>query len=133
MDEEIRRTRRHRRWADVVVIFTGVYSLLFAIYAPQLAVPGARAMFPVAPGLWWVLYVIAGPMALLALLVAFRSVTAARLMVAVAGALLLSGVALFPGIGTTVTITLIVPGALLLLASPFVGPMPTPEEEGRRR
>lgn len=122
------RIGRRRRWADVVVIFAGVYTLMFAVYAPELATRQTGAVDPGAQGLWWALHYVAGLMALASMLVAFRSVTAARMMVAVAGAVLLSAVSLFRDWTLVLILVVVVPGALLLLVSPFVGRMPRPPQ-----
>ena len=46
---------------------------------------------------------------------------------------MLAGVGAFREVSWLAIRTLIIPGVLILIATRFMGPMPTPEDEGRGR
>lgn len=128
-----REQARRRRWADVAIIAAGLYSFLLSMFSPQLIWPEEAARAVRAEGWWWAGSGAAGALAVTAVLVALRSTALARALTALAGVILLATLLAFERIGWVAWITLILPAIVLLGAAPFVGPMPAPEEEGRRR
>lgn len=130
---ETREVLRRRRWADVVVIAVAVFELMLTMYGALLARPGGVAFDLQAPGWYYAAMSLSGVLALAAVLIAIRLTTVARILCAAAGVLLLTAVFAFESIDLRTVLTIILPGVLLLGATPFLGPMPSPEEEGMRR
>lgn len=124
---------RRRRWADVVVILAGIFVFAFAIWFPPVGEAEQAGEGVRDEGAWWWVHAIGGALAVASLFVTFKSARAAKLMVGAAGLILLGGLLVFRQLGWVSLVTVGLPGVLLLIAAPFVGPMPTPEEEGKRR
>jgi hypothetical protein len=124
---------KRRRWADVVIILASLYAMLAATFAPTgLGSPPAVAE-AADHGMWWWAHAIGGTLALSSVFVAMKSVVVARLLAGAGGVVLLAGVGAFGGINWLAIRTLVIPALLILAATPFLGPMPSPEEEGQRR
>jgi hypothetical protein len=130
---ERRTEARRRRWADVVLIVAGLYVFLAAVWAPPAHGPEAAMAEAADHGTWWWVHAIGGFLALFAVPVAMKNVLIARLMAGVAGVVLLAGLLAFDTIGWLAIRSLLIPAVLILMAAPFVGPMPSPEEEGSTR
>lgn len=128
-----RTAAKRRRWADVVVIVAALYAFLAAIWAPPGLGPAEAAADAPDHGGWWWAHAIGGSLALASVFVALRSVVLARVLAGAGGLVLLAGLLAFDNIGWLAFRTLILPAVLILLATPFLGPMPTPEEEGMAR
>jgi hypothetical protein len=124
---------KRRRWADVVIILASLYAVLAATFAPAgLGSPPAVAE-AADHGMWWWAHAIGGTLALSSVFVAMKSVALARLLAGAGAVVLLGGVGAFGGINWLAIRTLVIPALLILAATPFLGPMPSPEEEGQRR
>lgn len=124
---------RRRRIADVVVIVAGVYALLIAMWSPPGFGPEAAERTASSHGLWWWTQAGGSALAVASVIVAIRAAGLAKMMAAAGGILLLSGLLAFSELSWLAVRSLLIPGLLILAASPFVGPMPSPEEEGMRR
>lgn len=124
-------TARRQRWADIVVMVAGLWVTGWAFWSPIVPSPEVGAVRDFAG--WWAVSAISGLTAFASVLVTFRSTAVARVMLVIAAAVLLVGVFLFERITVSAFSRIIVPAILMLLAAPFIGPMPTPEEEGRSR
>jgi hypothetical protein len=124
---------RRRRWADVVILVASIYAIVMAVWAPPAAGPGEAAAEAADHGAWWWAHAIGASMALSSIFVAFRSITLARVLAGVGALVLLAGVVAFRDISWLAVRTLILPAVLILIATPFMGPMPTPEDEGKVR
>lgn len=129
-----RRTEaKRRRWANIVVIAAALYAVLAAIWAPPGLGPAEAAAEAPRHGVWWWAHAIGGSLALSSIFVAMKSVVLARVL-AVSGALVLfAGLLAFDTIGWLAIRMLVLPAVLILAAAPFLGPMPTPEDEGMPR
>ncbi|HET9986579.1 MAG TPA: hypothetical protein VFQ38_23580 [Longimicrobiales bacterium] len=125
---------RRRRWADLVVIVAGVYAIATTAWSPAEFFSGGTS-HEVARETNWVFaaHVAGGGLALLGLAVAFRDTTVARVLVALGGLLYLSTLLTLVQFPLGAVLSIVVPSLMMLAAAPFVGPMPSPEEEGRRR
>jgi hypothetical protein len=125
---------RRRRWADVVVIVAAVYAIATTAWSPAEFFSGGTS-HEVAKETSWVFtaHVVGGGIALLGLFVAFRSTTAARVLVAFGGLLYLTTLLTLIEFPLGQVLSVVVPSLMMLAAAPFVGPMPTPEEEGHPR
>jgi hypothetical protein len=121
---------KRRRWADVVIIVTALYVWLAAVWAPPALGPREAAVEAAQHGIWWWAHAIGGSLALASVFVAYKSVLLARLMAGAGAVVLLAGLTAFDHIGWLAVRMLILPAVLILAATPFLGPMPTPEEEG---
>jgi hypothetical protein len=124
---------KRRRWADVVVILAALYVFLAAVWAPPGLGPAEAGAESSDHGLWWWAHAIGGGLALFAVPVAMKNVLVARIMAGAGGLVLLVGLTAFDTIGWLAIRTLLIPAVLILIATPFLGPMPTPEEEGVSR
>jgi len=119
-------TAQRRRWVNVVVIFVGLFILAWAIWG---AVGGPVSNMQG----WWAALVAAGLAAVAAPFVALRSKVLARLAVAVGGAIPLIGAFITGALTIEGLIALILPGIALLAVAPFMGPLPTLQDERRLR
>ena len=121
MNESAGRTRR--RWADIVVIVTGL--VLVGLAAWNAPASTGRPEETHSLGSMYVAYGVGGGLGLLALFIAHRSRIVGRLLL-VAAALLLLGFGLdaFRQPAGAVWLTALLPALLLLGATPFFGPMP---------
>jgi hypothetical protein len=124
---------KRRRWADVVVIFAALYVFLAAVWAPPGLGPAEAMAEAEDHGLWWWAHAVGGFLALLAVPVAMKQPLIARVMAGAGGIVLLAGLTAFDTIGWLAVRSLVIPAVLILAAAPFLGPMPTPEEEGKPR
>jgi hypothetical protein len=123
------RAAKRRRWADVVVIVAALYVFLAAIWSPPAIGPG-EAAGAVEHGLWWWAHAIGGFLALLSIPLAQKQPMAGKVLAGVAALVMLAGVFVTDG-GSWLTLRALgIPGLAVLLAAPFVGPMPSPQEEG---
>lgn len=128
-----REEAERRRWADIVVIVAGVYAFLMAVFGPRLAGPARAAEVVAAPGGLWVGTGIAGILAIAGVILALRWTLLARMLTGTAGIVLIATLFAFERVGWLGVVTLALPALALLVATPLVGPMPSPEEEGRER
>jgi hypothetical protein len=122
------RTRRH--WADVAVILVGLGLFGLAIWFPPFTTTGGADEVTSVPTLW-PYYAGAGGLTLIALFLGQRWEwrTVARLMLVGAVIVLVVGLfTRFRGLGPIAWITVIIPGIVLLAATPFFGPMPRAAE-----
>jgi hypothetical protein len=131
MGPEIARARR-RLWADVLLIVASVYALGAAIWVPPEIVSGGAEEVSV-PGWLQGAYALAGIIGIAALFIAHRWRVIARLLVPIAGLVLLAGFFALREITVLSVVSLGLPALAMLVAAGFVGPMPTPEEEGKPR
>jgi hypothetical protein len=120
--------RRH--WADIAVILVGLGLFGLAIwYPPFTSTTGAEEVRNVHS--LWPVYAVAGGLTLIALLLGQRWQwrTLARLLLV--GAILVLAIGFFTGFrafGPVAWLTIIIPGLVLLVATPFFGPMPRAAE-----
>ena len=125
------RTRRH--WADVAVILVGLSLFGLAIWFPPFTTTTGAAEVKTAPAVWPI-YALAGGLTLVALFTGQRWQwrTFARVLLIAAVVVLVVG--LFTGfrqLGPAAWLTVIIPGIVLLVATPFFGPMPRAAESPR--
>jgi len=130
---ERKRRARHRRWASVVALVAGVYAFGLAVWSPGLAGGAASAEAVREYEWWWAVSALAGVLALVAVLLSLRSRLLGRLLLALAGVVLLTALFAFREFGLLAVVAVILPAVVMLGTAPFLGPMPSPEEEGRRR
>ncbi len=124
---------RHRRWASVVAIVAGVYAFGLAVWAPGLAGGQASGNVVREQTWWWAASGLAGVLALAAVILSLRSQLLGRVLLALGGVVLLTALFAFRVFGALAVVGVILPALVMLGTAPFLGPMPTPEEEGRRR
>lgn len=128
-----RKKAKHRRWADVVVIVASLYSILSAGWAPlELLRGGGGSEVGQSQGLWWA-YALGGILGLAALAASRRWPPLAKGLAAAGGIAVLAGFFALERLTPFAAFSLGGTGLALLLAAPFVGPMPAPEEEGKHR
>lgn len=131
MATDVREAKR-RLWADVVVLVAATYALVSTVWAPPAAMVAEGN--PVENVPWLVAaHGLAGVLSFGGLAAAFRWPRVGRALVATGGVLLLSGLLVLDELTAVALVSLAVPGLVLLAAAPFVGPMPSPEEEGKAR
>jgi hypothetical protein len=117
---------RRRHWADIAAIVAGLMLMGFAIWPIPFAGTSETGR---QVGVWWI-YALAGGSSLIGVFLGqrweFRHL--ARVLILAAVAVLLYGLLTqFRDLGPAAVLTAVVPGALLLLAAPFFGPMPRAE------
>lgn len=129
----IRAGMRRHRWADVVVIIASVYSFAAAIWSPPELFSGGGG-WEVRQEAWlWGAYALGGVLGITGIFVALRWPNLARVLVAVAGLVVLSGFFALHTVTTLALLSLGLTGLALLVSAAFMGRMPTPEEEGMKR
>jgi hypothetical protein len=120
--------RTRRRWADVMAIVASVCSLANAMWAPVLF----HAMLTSMPqgdrgvGYSYMTFGVSGLLGLIAVALAERRTGAARITLAVAGLLLLSAPFTYTRPHPLPIAATVILGLAMLLAAPFLGPMPAP-------
>jgi len=120
---------RRRKWADLVVLFASLWAFAWAIWAPPSTEMEGGAVRSLAG--WWAAHAIGGALGLLSLFLAPRWRPLARVVLVVAACALLVGAFTSGRAAGAAALTLAVPGVLLLVAAPFIGPVPSPQEEER--
>ena len=119
---------RRSRWADIVVIGVGAFVIAWGVWLYPNAGP------EVDEGTLWGVHAAGGALALVAVFAALKSIWLARGILLVAGITLLVGfIGAFQELTFGGFLTVLLPAIILLAMVPFIGPMPTPEEEGKRR
>lgn len=128
-----RREARRRYRADLAVIIASIVALVATIrIPPELMTPEAEA--PVASVRWLLAaYALGGLLGIGGVIAAIRWPRPARFMVGAGGLALLSGFLFLEELTAVSLLSLGLTGLVLLVAAPFVGAMPSPEEEGKRR
>ncbi len=131
MQDTPTRTRRH--WADVAVIVVGLGLFGLAVWFPPFTTTAGagevRAVHSV-----WPIYAVAGGLTLIALLAGQRWQWRNLARLLLIAAVVVLAVGLFTGfrdLGMTAWLTVIIPGIVLLIATPFFGPMPRAAESPR--
>ena len=124
MQDTPARTRRH--WADVAVIIVGLGLFGLAVWFPPFTTTAGAGEVRTAPAVWPT-YALAGGLTLIALFAGQRwewRLVARLLLIA---AVIVLAVGLFTGfreLGPVAWLTVIIPALVLLIATPFFGPMP---------
>lgn len=124
---------KHRRWADVVLIVASLYSFMSAFWAPlELLTGGGGGEVADSQALWWT-YALGGVLGLAALAMSRKHAGFAKGLTAAAGLAVLAGFFTLDDLTPFATLSIGGTGVALLAAAPFVGPMPSPEDEGKSR
>jgi hypothetical protein len=115
-----------RRWADVAVILCGLGLIGLAIWFPPFTTTTGASEVRSAPSVWPI-YGGAGALTLAGLFLGqrWRWRTVARILLI--GAVIVLAYGLMTGfrqLGVAAWLSVIVPGIILLVATPFFGPMP---------
>ena len=118
-------TARRRQWVDTLAIIAGVATFAGAIWGPLLSTGGMSEVR--YKDYVWIMYAVAGGAAIASVFLAQRRPRPARALLALAGLLLLSSLFAFRDFGWRSWLTILVPGLIMLVASPFLGVMPRPE------
>ena len=118
---------RRRRWADVVLIVAGLLLSGLAIWPPPFVnAQEVGGRFGV-----WQVYALAGGLTMAGLLLGqrWRWRALARPLLLAAVLVLAAGLfTTFRDLGPVAILTVILPGLLILVATPFFGPMPREAE-----
>jgi hypothetical protein len=116
--------RRRRLGADVVVILVGLLLVGLAAWNAPVS-SGTRPDEAASMPSLYVAYAIGGGLALAALFIAHRSRMIGRVVLVVSALVLLGyGIAGYRDAAEALWLTVLVPGLLLLGATPFFGPVP---------
>ena len=120
--------RDRRRWADVALILTGLALFGLAVWFPPFSTTDEA---DVAVSLW-PYYALAGGLVLLGLILGQRwdYLRFARLLLFASLAVLVVALFRVRAVGMVAWLTLIIPGIVLLVTTPFFGPMPRAVDEG---
>jgi hypothetical protein len=112
---------RRRHWADVVAILAGVWSFGEALWGPAIF---SMETVDRGAGASWLAFGVGGLLAIGAVILAQRRTKPARIMLAVAGVILLGSAFAYRNPVALPIIAAIVAGVAMLAASPFIGRMP---------
>lgn len=125
---------RGRRWTNVVVLVASAWALAASMWGwtPETMESGARDLVT-NDSLLVGAYALAGTLGFVAVFTALRLPALSKALTALAGLLLLSGFLVLRSVDPVAVLSLGLTGIALLAAAPFMGPMPTPEEEGKHR
>lgn len=129
MTEDRKDHARRRRWADIVVIVASAYALAVAPWFPPEMAAGGDNEAVASPQWLWIAYALAGGLGFTGLFVALRSAVLAKVMVAAAGLIMLASFLTMAELTTLAVLSIGGTGLALVLAAPFVGPMPRPDDE----
>jgi hypothetical protein len=116
---------QRRRWADVAVIVAGLLLSGLAIWPPPFVnTQEVGGRFGV-----WQVYALAGGLTMAGLLLGQRWRALARPLLLAAVLVLAAGLfTTFRDLGPAAALTVILPGLVILVTTPFFGPMPREAE-----
>ncbi|MDF3052295.1 MAG: hypothetical protein K0S19_400 [Geminicoccaceae bacterium] len=122
--------RDRRRWADVALILTGLSLFGLAVWFPPFSTTDEAH---VAVSLW-PYYALAGGLVLLGLILGQRwdYLRFARILLFASLGVLVVALFQVRAVGMVAWLTLIIPALILLVTTPFFGPMPRAADSGAR-
>jgi peptidoglycan/LPS O-acetylase OafA/YrhL len=128
------RTRSRTRWADLVAIVASVVALGNALWGPVIFSTMQRDLPQGDPGVGynWLAFGLGGILGVLGLLLAQKWPRFAKIPLALGGLLLIAVPFAYQRQHPAPIAVSVVVGLALLLAAPFVGPMPAPRRTGER-
>ena len=132
MTTRIQRAKR-RRWADVVLIVATLYAVMSAFWAPLELIMGGDGREVADSQALWLTYALGGALGLAALAASMKHAGLAKVLAAAAGVAVLAGFFTLAEVTPFAAISIGLTGLGLIAASPFIGPMPSPEDEGKSR
>ena len=121
--------RNRRQWADAALILTGLSLFGLAVWFPPFSTTDeARQAISL-----WPFYAAAGGLVLVGLILGQRwdYLRLARVLLITALAVLVVALFRVRAVGMVAWLTLIIPGMVVLLTTPFFGPMPRAAAEER--
>lgn len=128
-----RKEHRRHRWADVLVIVASMYCIAAATWFPPEMISGGDSTAVAAEGWNWISYTAGGVLGVLGLFLALKWSVLGKISVGLGGLAVLAGFLTLRAFTTLAVLSLGGTALALLAAAPFVGPMPTPEQEGKER
>ncbi|HJU65860.1 MAG TPA: hypothetical protein VJ596_09295 [Gemmatimonadaceae bacterium] len=121
-------TARARNVATVVVIVAGVAALMMGIWGAPVWSSLSTGEEVDNPKWAWMSYWFGGGAAVAGVLLTAKSTALARALVVFGALVLFAGALGYREAGPVSLLTLILPGLLMLIAAPFIGPAPLPRE-----
>ncbi len=115
------RKARRRHWSDLVAILAGVWSFAQALWGPAIF---SIVTVDRGAGASWIAFGLGGLLAIGAVLLAQKSTKPARIMLAVAGLILVGSAFAYRDAVSLPIISVIIAGIAMLAAAPFIGRMP---------
>jgi hypothetical protein len=112
---------RRRHWADLVAILAGVWSFGEALWGPALF---SMETIDRGAGATWFAFGISGLLAIGAVLLAQRRTKPARILLAIAGLILVASPFAYRNPVSLPIIAAVIAGVAMLAAAPFIGRMP---------
>ncbi|MFN2566857.1 MAG: hypothetical protein ABR499_17810 [Gemmatimonadaceae bacterium] len=112
---------RRRHWADVVAIVAGVWSFGEALWGPALF---SGETVDRGAGATWLAFGVGGLLAILAVLMAQRYTKPARIVLGIAGLILIASPFAYREPVWLPIVTSAAAGLAMLAAAPFIGRMP---------
>ena len=112
---------KRRHWADVVAIVAGVWSFGEAIWGPAVFSSETAGR---GAGATWLAFGIGGLLAIIAVLLAQRYTRPARVVLGVAGLMLIASPFAYRQPVLLPILTSVIAGLAMLGAAPFIGRMP---------
>jgi peptidoglycan/LPS O-acetylase OafA/YrhL len=121
-------SRRTRKWSDIVVVVASLVALGNAIWGPFIMTTAGSdpQRGDTGIGYNWLAFGVGGLLALLGVFLAERRPRLARIAVAVAGVMIAVVPFTYDRWHALPIITSVILGLAMLIAAPFVGPMPAP-------
>jgi hypothetical protein len=118
---------KRRRWADIAVIVASCFAIVWGIWTPPTPSP------EIHDASWWWGTTFGGALGLLSVFIALKSTLLGRIALGAAVAILFGALLTMHTLSWIVLLTVGLPALVMLVALPFFGPMPTPEQEGEVR
>jgi hypothetical protein len=120
---------RRRTLAAIAALVAGFWAIGWAIWTPFL--PPEQSDTVRNFGAWWAILAVGGALAVASVFVTSSSIPTARAMLVVAALVLAAGVAVFGDYTPAALTRHLLPAAVMLLAAPFLGPVPRYGSERR--
>jgi hypothetical protein len=117
---------RARSAATVVVIVAGVAALMMGIWGAPIWSSLSTGEEVDNPKWAWMSYWLGGGAAVAGVLLTAKSTGLARALVVIGALVLFAGAFGYRSAGPVTLLTLVLPGLVMLLAAPFIGPAPLP-------
>ena len=128
-----RQQARRYRWTNVVVLIASVYLLASSVWTtPEVAEQGVSSSV-LDPRWLTAAYVLGGLAGITAIGLSLKSRLLGRALVALGGVIVLTGFLAMRQATPLAVLSMGLSALALLGSALFLGPMPTPEDEGKRR
>jgi hypothetical protein len=112
---------RRRNWSDIVAILAGMWAIAEAIWGPAVF---SQNIVDASAGYAWLVFATAGALAVAAVFLAQRITGLGRVVLAIAGLLLVIIALAYERAHPLALVTGLILGVVMLVATPFMGSIP---------